>query len=331
MKFEIIGAGALGLLFGAKLLEKGHDVTFWTRTTQQAEILIKEGILLDENGNSSRAIDASKFQVYQGRAEVALRKNGEADWIFITTKQRHIDDELLTIISALHGPQTGLVCFQNGIGHLEKISMLLEGKQIHAAVTTEGAKRISAQRISRSGVGMTTIGVVGKSGQKQLQSDENLEVIRDTNGESLVKILANAGFPAFLSKDIDREIFRKLMINAVINPLTALWRIPNGELLDTEERRDLLRQLYVEGEAIYRANGISYDPALYEQILEVCRSTASNVSSMLNDVLQGAPTEVDFINGRLVEMARSKAIPAPAHEMVWRLIRGLPSTDRLSK
>ncbi|GGH26465.1 ketopantoate reductase family protein [Paenibacillus segetis] len=331
MKFEIVGAGALGLLFGAKLVEAGHEVTFWTRTLEQAELLIKDGISLGEKGGHPKVINSNKFCVYQGQAELALRKNQAADWVFITTKQRHIDEELLTLIKTLHGPKSETVCFQNGIGHLKKISMLLDGKEIHAAVTTEGATRIGAQSVIRSGVGKTTIGVVGRSSHTHLQNDENLELNGVINGESLVKILVNAGFPAFLSKDIDREIFRKLMINAVINPLTALWRIPNGELLDTDERRDLLRQLCVEGEAIYRANGILYDPALYEQILEVCRSTASNVSSMLNDVLQGAPTEVDFINGRLVEMARSKGVPAPGHEMVWRLIRGLTSTDQVRK
>ncbi|MNJ51191.1 2-dehydropantoate 2-reductase [compost metagenome] len=113
------------------------------------------------------------------------------------------------------------------------------------------------------------------------------------------------------------------MINAVINPLTAIWRIPNGELLETVERRTVLEQLCEETMAIYKAKGIAFEGDAYAQVAEVCRSTASNMSSMLKDVLQGMPTEIDYINGRLVEMARLVNIPVPGHEMVWRLVRGL--------
>ena len=114
---------------------------------------------------------------------------------------------------------------------------------------------------------------------------------------------------------------RSYYVNAVINPLTAIWRIPNGELLDTESRVVMLRQLCEEGMRIYAAHQIPIPSNMYEQIESVCRSTAGNTSSMLSDVLKGAPTEIDSINGRLVKMAQAASIPAPGHEMVWLLVR----------
>lgn len=330
MKFEIIGAGALGLLFGAKLLSAGHEVTFWTRTHHQADLLTNQGYILEESNGSIHQIEASKFEARYIKEAVEIGKYREADWVFITTKQRHLDRELLSIIQSLHGEKTGTLCFQNGMGHVEKLSASLKGRRIYTAVTTEGGKRIGTERVIRSGVGNTTIGIVERRSPNSDQSEDKKEKCGCDRGENLVNTLVIAGFPAFLSKDIDREIFRKLLINAVVNPLTALWRVPNGELLETEERRKLLRQLCQEGATIYQANGISYDPDLYEQVSEVCRSTAGNISSMLNDVLQGVPTEVDFINGYLVEMGRSAGVSAPGHEMVWQLIRGLPSTNRIS-
>ncbi|MCK8487852.1 2-dehydropantoate 2-reductase [Paenibacillus sp. MBLB2552] len=311
MNFDIVGAGALGLLFGGKLASSGASVRFWTRTPEQAASLKKEGIRLDEADGTSIIIEGSRFETYymEESSEIGSLKPG--DWLLITTKQRHLDAKLLTSIGQLVGAGTKVVCFQNGVGHLELIGGSLPGVSIYAAITTEGANRMNEYSVARAGHGMTQIGASGDSS----------DLARD--GESLVKMLETAGFNALLSKDIEREIYRKLLINASINPLTALWRVTNGQLLEKEERLRLLRQLYEEGAAIYRAYGIPCDEDMVEQITEVCRSTSTNISSMLKDVQQGTPTEIDYINGRLVEMASTKGILAPGHEMVWRLVRAL--------
>ncbi|MNJ48056.1 2-dehydropantoate 2-reductase [compost metagenome] len=187
---------------------------------------------------------------------------------------------------------------------------------IYAVITTEGAKRIDSYQVIRSGKGLTSIGQVKSSGSRKSLSLKNAV-------EKIIDTFETAGFCALLSKDIDREIYRKLLINSVINPLTAIWRISNGELLETEERRTLLQQLCQEAAAIYSARNIPFEGDAYDVVAEVCRSTASNMSSMLKDVLQGVPTEIDYINGRLVEMAKLSGVSVPGHEMIWRLVRGL--------
>lgn len=323
MSIEIIGAGALGLLFGAKLAAAGERVRFWTRTPEQAALLKAEGIKLTEPDGTSQVIDGSRFGALCLEEIENEQGKANAEWLLITTKQRHINEHLLEAIRKLASPQAKAVCFQNGVGHLELVQQAIPGRPVYAAITTEGAKRTDGRSVSRAGYGETRLGIHwGSDGTREVQKGSEAE-LREKVTESLVKMLETAGFTAFLSKDIDREIFRKLLINAAINPLTALWRVPNGQLLDSEERRAVLRQLCDEGERIYRACGIPYDADIYEQILEVCRATATNVSSMLRDVLQGAPTEIDFINGRLVEMARAKRVSAPGHELVWRLVRAL--------
>lgn len=311
MEFDIIGAGALGLLFGGKLAASGASVRFWTRTPEQAGLLKQEGIHLIEPDGTSLMIEGERFEVFYMEESGEGENIKQADWLLMTTKQRHLDAKLLTAVGRLAGPETKVVCFQNGIGHLEMIGSALPGVPVYAAITTEGAKRTNESNVIRAGHGRTQI---GKSGGAPDQNGD---------GESLAKMLGKAGFTALLSKDIEREIYRKLLINAAINPLTAIWRVANGQLLENEERLRMLRQLCEEGIAIYGAYGIPYDEDIFEQITEVCRSTSTNVSSMLKDVQQGTPTEIDYINGKLVEMARNKGLSAPGHETVWRLVRAL--------
>lgn len=311
MEFDIIGAGALGLLFGGKLASSGATVRFWTRTPEQAALLKREGIHLAEPDGTSIIIEGRRFEAYYMEESGGHDKVGRAEWMLITTKQRHLDAKLLTAVERLVNPDTKVVCFQNGIGHLEMIGSALPGLPVYAAITTEGAKRMNDYTVSRAGQGTTRI---GKSDGTPDQSGE---------GESLAKMLGKAGFTALLSKDIEREIYRKLLINAAINPLTAIWRVANGQLLENEERLRMLRQLCEEGVAVYGTLGIPCDEDMFDQIVAVCRSTSTNISSMLKDVREGLPTEIDYINGKLVEMARNKGISVPGHETVWRLVRAL--------
>lgn len=313
MKIDIVGAGAIGLLFGGGLALAGNQIRLWTRTPEQATALEVNGYVLEDAAAADRHVAPGTYKVQPIEDAKRLINSDKAEWILLTTKQRHIDDSLIKDISQLLDRHTKIACFQNGVGHLEAIEAAFPGNPVFAVITTEGAKRISDRHVIRSGTGMTKIGASGHASGR----------FEGKTAESLVKTLIQGGFPALLSNQIDKEIYGKLLINAVINPLTALLRIPNGDLLETEERRELLRRLYDEAMLVYKAGGIDVEPDLFERIVAVCRSTAGNVSSMLKDVLDGAPTEVDYINGRLVEMARAANVSAPGHETLWRLIRAM--------
>ncbi|MFD1904841.1 ketopantoate reductase C-terminal domain-containing protein [Paenibacillus rhizoplanae] len=101
---------------------------------------------------------------------------------------------------------------------------------------------------------------------------------------------------------MDTIIYRKLLINAVINPLTAIWRVQNGELLASPERVHIMKELYTEAIGIFEACGITLEQGAWEAILEVCRATSGNTSSMLADVLAARETEIRWINGSIVNM-----------------------------
>ena len=135
------------------------------------------------------------------------------------------------------------------------------------------------------------------------------------------------GLSTRASGAIEGELWAKGVVNAAINPLTALWRVPNGELLTTPERRGLLVDLVAEAAAVARARGITLplaDPLAHTE--HICRVSAANHSSMLQDIEHGRPTEIDSINGVIVCEGRRLGVPMPLNEVMWRLVRAMGDT-----
>lgn len=314
MKYEIVGAGAVGLLLAGQLALSGEKVRIWARTREQAELIEMNGISLKEEETASpQLINRNISSAFWSREEVdkaQAQEAGEEDsMILLTVKQRALDEPFCELLSVLHNHALPVVCFQNGMGHLEKLGKWIKEGYLWAAVTTEGAKRTDKRSVIHAGHGQTRIGSISAGNEVRLQK--------------LTEQFSAAGFTVFVSKNILQDMYRKLLINAAINPLTALWRIRNGGLLKTERRRELLRQLIKEGTAVYDACGIPYDKDIAEQIEEVCRQTQDNISSMLADVLKNEPTEVEYINGYLVGMALNCDVAVPSHELILQLVKGI--------
>ncbi|MBP1904360.1 2-dehydropantoate 2-reductase [Paenibacillus turicensis] len=324
MVFHIIGAGALGLLYGSKLCLAGHEVMFSTRTEEQAICLNSEGITLHlHNHDMKTHITPAHFQAFS-MANCKLKPSTAAtravDWLIITVKQWQVTADFIKQIENMAHRNTNILCLQNGIGLADFLIDSNIGQAVFSAVTTEGAKRSQCNEVFHTGSGNTMIGITKKGTTQTISCDDIKK-----NGENLTDIFQKAGFRSFLSNKIDIEIYKKLLINCIINPLTAIWRIPNGELIANADRIKLVQQLCQEAELICQASGIHIDFDLYDQVVQVCKGTSSNTSSMLKDVLQGNQTEIDYINGHLVKLALAANIEAPMHSTITHLIKGINS------
>ncbi|MGO4732037.1 ketopantoate reductase family protein [Paenibacillus sp. 2KB_22] len=315
MIIDIVGAGALGLLYGGKLLMAGNQVRFWTRTTAQADLLSLDGVTIMERDEEIHILP-DQIQAKPISELTDTWKNLPGEWLLLMVKQTGIDD-FIHEISPLQDHMLNIACFQNGMGHLEKLQAALSKSLLCSAVTTEGAKRAQSQ-VTRAGAGETRLG------SRNIHIGASIS-IEEERIYTLSRLLQQAGFDCTVSNEIDKLIYRKLLINAIINPLTALWRIPNGELIINEDRKKLMRKLYDEILVIFSASEIKLDEDLWEQLISVCRSTATNTSSMLADVLAGRGTEVGSINGHIVRMAQKSGLAAPTHEILLHLIQGMQS------
>ncbi|MGN7454986.1 ketopantoate reductase family protein [Paenibacillus pasadenensis] len=365
MKIEIIGAGAVGLLHGARLALGGAQVRMLTRGKEQAELLARDGIRLSRGGEAlDVAVEAStlhdaataeaeasalndaataeaeasalhdaataeaeasalhKVAMARGEASAlqdaakaeAGRNEREGRWHVLAVKQTALGPELLRQLAALLRPGDSLLCLQNGIGHLEQLARTLPGIRLYAGMTSEGALRVGAREVVHAGAGELHYGPApGADGSAS--ADPLLAGWRQA--------LQRAGIAAFLSNDVEDRIYRKLLLNAVINPLTALLDVPNGRLPEHPQGSRLMKALHEESLSILVSAGFAATGEEWERLLDVCRRTAANTSSMLADVRAGRPTEIASINGELARLAARHGVPAPLNEAAAALVHAL--------
>ena len=144
---------------------------------------------------------------------------------------------------------------------------------------------------------------------------------------TLVALMRSAGLDAELSADPRSLVWSKVLINAGINPLTAILRVRNGALLESEAARGLMAGLVREGAAVMKR--LSMTPAYGDPVAraeEVCRLTAANYSSMYMDIKNGQQTEIDFINGALAREGAANGVPCPLNDAMTLLVHALEST-----
>jgi 2-dehydropantoate 2-reductase len=315
-KISVLGGGSLGLLLAGKLTASGCDTVLWTRTRDQATLLKSNGLKLEEKwGEISNIVPISAIPFEDAVA-------GELNFVLLTVKQTALTPDFLAQL-AIAVPIGGtLVLYQNGIGHSELLEQALPGRRLIAAVTTEGALRIDATTVRHTGMGETRIG----DGHIAFNTAwiERLNTNSERFLEEMLlieRLLKQAGFSVFLSKQLGEEILRKLLINAVINPLTAILRIRNGELTESASRLELMKSLFHESFEILSHYGLAGETDLWNQVLHVCTATSRNESSMLQDVSSRKETEIEFINGAICRMAIKQGRAAPWNEAVTALVK----------
>jgi 2-dehydropantoate 2-reductase len=235
-------------------------------------------------------------------------------WIVLAVKQ--IDAAAPSTVACIQklagGQNVPVICLQNGIGHMEKLRAACPGIDFIEGVTTEGALRLDERTVRLTGMG--EVWLAGADAEERERDRQKM----------LLERLHKAGIKCLVSKNIKDQIYAKLLVNAVINPLTALFGVKNGDLPQDNTRYRLMRGLYEETLRVLRADS-DYVPTggEWERILDVCRLTAANTSSMLADVQAGRPTEIAGINGGIVRLARRFGIGAPMNEAAVAWITAL--------
>jgi 2-dehydropantoate 2-reductase len=194
---------------------------------------------------------------------------------------------------------------QNGAGNLETLQAELGRDRAALGVTTTGATLLGPGRVRAGGVGPT-------------------HVAAHPRLKPLIDLLEQAGFEVERAEDIESLVWGKLIINAGINPLTGVLRIPNGELLERADARHLMAAAAREAAAVAASKGVRlpYDDPV-RQVEEVARKTASNHSSMYQDVQRGAPTEIDAISGIIYREGSRLGTPTPVNETLWHIVKAM--------
>ncbi len=298
MPVLVVGTGAMACLFAARLTGAGIDVTMLGSWPEGMQALSTHGVrLLDLDGRVHR------YPVQVLDKEGPARTFSQAIVLVKSWQTARAARQLEGLLA-----ETGIaLTLQNGLWNYETLAGVLGNDRVALGVTTLAARLLEPGYVRHTGDGKITLGI-----------SPRLVKLRD--------LLTSSGFQVETVADPRSLLWGKLVINAAINPLTAILKITNGELLTQPDIRELLHEVTTEAEFIAYHNGVRLPyPDPIEAVEQVARNTAANHSSMLQDVLNGRPTEIDAINGAIVREADKVGIPTPVNRVLWHLVKGLDS------
>lgn len=289
-EWHVLGAGAIGGLFAAHLARAGVRCTLLQRQPGHGSCPL---LIETDGGITETALPCSPVSAVDPISHV-----------LVTTKAHQALDALAGLHHRLDAGATVLL-LMNGMGLSEEVGRLLPDARIYCGTTTEGAYRRSRYHIVHAGRGTTLLGSLdGHPAPAWFSSWEAAEL------------------SCHWTDDIAAMMWRKLAVNCAINPLTAIHRCRNGELIADPDLRRAMDALCDEIVDVSSALGFTDTASnLHTAVAQVAAATAENRSSMLQDVSAGRPTEIDYITGYLVARAAAAGIAVPRNRAVLEAIR----------
>ena len=295
--------GAIGSLLAYRIARTGISPIIYSRG-ETKKVLLERGIIVHSSESVFDLLEPSDYSI--------LESNQNVDIAIICCKQESVSE--LTMLAENHLTSDGFVIgIQNGLGHLNRIASVVgRGRTVGGSIT-HGSTRIGPGEIRLGGIGRIVLGPLEK----------NNFSVREGLLSEIVEILDESNLSPILVPEILPFVWEKLLLNLAINPVAAICGVRNGELL-TPPLHDLAISVMMEGLTVAELEGISIDfTELQNTLQEVLVSTSENRCSMLQDVMNGHPTEIDWICGALVERAEIHGVPVPQTQTLWDLVRGL--------
>lgn len=287
----------MGCLFAAKLSGAGAEVTLIDYKPERAAQLGGR-IQVEEDGA------VSEYQLNISADPAAIEGSDGVIFMVKAYATREAAERLREHVS----PGAWVMCVQNGMGNVEILSEIFGVERVLAGTSSHGATLLEPGKIRHAGKGPTFIG--------------KADAANPHDPAPVAELFASAGFETSVSDNVRSLLWKKLLINVGINPLTALLRIKNGELLERESALDVSRTAVYEAALIAEKDGVDFqgeDP--FELVKDIMAKTAGNISSMHQDIAAGRRTEIDFICGYVVERARQEGMMAAMNAYLFEAIK----------
>lgn len=281
----VVGRGAIGLLAASRLALANQQVHLWLRQPQHL--------------NFRFSVGSRDFPM-----QLAAASHGPFDKVLIPVKAFDTVSAVQQLLPHLSNNAHIVLC-HNGMGTLEQVhALLLPTHSLWFASTTQGAYKPSPLQVRHTGFGETMLGACNAAARSSVTTIANE--------------LNTALGPLQQVPDITPYLWKKLAINCVINPLTALLQVRNGELLKAEYQVQI-SQLLSEFVLVAKACGQQFSLDELQQLIEkVQQTTAQNFSSMQQDVANQRRTELNAITGFLLQQAAAHQIQLPAHQALYQ-------------
>lgn len=296
MKISILGAGALGCVYGS-YLSKEHDVTFFVRRHEHKNSINTKGI---------RIRNQDKEELFRIPAILSDDVLSIQDIVIVLVKVYDTDRALCEIKHCI-GPKTIVVSLQNGLGNYEIISKYVEKENIVLGTSGQGAFVLEDGYVNYSGAGVDNIGAL-------CNDKKSAKLIAD--------IMVQSGFKAEFNEDIEKCIWDKLLVNIGSNAVTAILEQTNTIFVNNENAKTVSRLAIGEAVAVAKTIGIRVDEkSAYERFDSVISKVLPNRTSMLQDIEKNRRTEIDSINGAIVALGEKYGVKTPYNELLCELVK----------
>jgi 2-dehydropantoate 2-reductase len=299
LRIAIIGAGAMGGMFGARFAQAGADIVLIDRDAEHVRAITTDGLAVEENGQQHW----HRLPAFTDPAGIDL-----VDLALVMVDCNATRDAAETAASLI-GPDGVAVTLQNGIGNIESLVDVLGAARVMGGPTRNSAARTGPGRVTHTYLGTTTIGELDG------RITERLTAFAD--------LLRAAELPVETTDNVQGHVWLKFILNAAINPVSAITGLRPGEIADRPSAVALVNRILDEVLAVVEAEGIDLpDPDTRHTILHHIVGR-QNKPSMLQHVEQGRRTEIDALNNALLTYGAKHGIPCPVNETIVQLVKAI--------
>jgi 2-dehydropantoate 2-reductase len=298
LRISILGAGAMGSLFGGLLAEAGHAVELIDVNPAQIAAVREHGLLI-RNDAGERRLTLPILRPEEARTQ--------PDWLIVFTKAMHTQGALAAA-RHLIGPQTRLLSLQNGLGNAEKLMAFADASRIAIGMTTVPADLVAPGEVHSHGESKTRLVMVDGG--------------KDAALAALAAALDGAGLPCAVDPDAVVAIWEKVAFNVALNSLCAVTQRTVGGLGAAAEGRELAHAVAGEVLAVAQVEGLAVSPErTHATIDHALDHHGGHKPSMLQDLLAKRPTEIETLNGAVVRAAEAHGIEVPRATMLYALVK----------
>ncbi len=297
-----MGAGAIGSVIGGMLAKQGHKVTLVGRRPHIDEI-IKNGLHIsgiwgDYTINDLNAVTKPSYEFQ--------------DIVILTVKSFDTATAAAEAMPMI-GTDTVVMSIQNGLGNIETLTEIFGNEKIIGGMAIFGAIMNEPGNVSVTVIASETL--VGE-----------LDGSLTSRVENIVKMLDSAGIPAKASNKIIHDIWHKAFYNISLNALSAIFKVSYGQIADNPDTRWLAEQMISEAFQVAEASGQNLGIDTANDYLDILWNqklppTRDHMSSMLQDILRGKKTEIDYINGAIVRIGAEHGIETPYNSAIVRMVK----------
>ncbi|MEA3400628.1 MAG: 2-dehydropantoate 2-reductase [Armatimonadota bacterium] len=293
----VIGPGAMGCLHAALLREAGVSVGLLDHRAERAALIEERGIIVERDGQERTVPMTCSADPADLRA---------SDLAIVFVKAYDTEEATRRALPAI-GDAASVLTLQNGLGNHELLAELVRPARVLAGTTTTGATLLGDGHVREAGRGFVQLGSPTGNSRRTREA---------------VALFERAGLDCEATPSVDEVLWAKAIVNAAVNPLTALTGLRNGMLVEIPELREQVRAVVREAAAVARAEGVFVREDIVQLVEEICERTGRNRSSMLQDISAGRRTEIDVINGEIARRGDARGVAAPLCRILTALVHG---------